>query len=126
MKIVGRKILIACKDFEVEAELLEEKCPKTCGAIWNSLPFEAELEVWKEEVYFEIPVKIAPENPTLKTRAGDVAYWTEGLGFCIFFGLSQPISQVNTFARVKEGVELFRRVKSGDKIAVKRSGALGR
>lgn len=122
---MGRKILIACRDFEVEAELLEERCPKTCDAIWNALPLEAELEVWKEEVYFDIPVRIAPENPTSKTSAGDVAYWPEGQGFCIFFGRSQPISKVNVFARVREGVELFKLVKTGDSIKVKRSGALG-
>lgn len=112
-------MVIACKDFEVEAELLEERCPKTCEAIWRALPLEAELEVWKEEVYFEIPVKIEPENPTPETRAGDVSYWPEGPGFCIFFGSSQPISPVNTFARVEKSAEQFRRVKTGDKIVVK-------
>jgi hypothetical protein len=76
-----RKIAIACKDFEVKAEFLEDLRPKTCEAIWKALPFEAELEIWKEEVYFEIPVKIPPEDPTPKTEAGDVSYWPEGPGF---------------------------------------------
>jgi len=119
MGSVSKRIVIACKGFEVEAELSEEQRPKTCEAIWAALPFEAELEIWKEEVYFEIPVKIPPENPTPKTTAGDVSYWPEGPGFCIFFGRSQPISPVNTFARIKEGVEQFRQVKTGDKIVVR-------
>lgn len=116
-----RKLVIICRDFEVEAELLERECPKTCDAIWRALPFEAELEIWKEEVYFEIPVKILSENPTPKTTTGDVSYWPEGPGFCIFFGRSQPISPVNTFARIKSGVKNFRKVKTGDKISVRKA-----
>jgi hypothetical protein len=111
---VVRKIKIVCRDFEVEAELLEKLCQNTCGAIWEALPFDAEVEIWKEEVYFEIPVKVKPENPTPKTIAGDVSYWPEGPGFCIFFGQSQPASPVNTFARVKSGVEKFRSARTGD------------
>lgn len=114
-----RKIIIACKDFEVEAEFLEDQRPRTCEAIWHALPFEAELEIWKEEVYFEIQVKIPPENPTPKAEAGDVSYWPEGPGFCIFFGRSQPLSPVNTFARIRSGVEKFRKVKTGDRISVR-------
>ena len=116
-----RKMIIACKDFEVEAEFLEDRRPKTCEAIWQALPFEAELEIWKEEVYFEIPVKIPPEDPTPRTEAGDVSYWPEGPGFCIFFGRSQPLSPVNTFARVRSGIEKFRRVKTGDRITIRRA-----
>jgi len=116
-----KKIIIACKDFEVKAELLERERLKTCEAIWQALPFEAELEIWKEEVYFEIPVKIPPENPTPKTVAGDVSYWPEGPGFCIFFGRSQPASPVNTFARIKSGVEKFRATQTGNRITVRRA-----
>ena len=115
-----KKIIIACKGSEIEAELLDER-PRTCEAIWQALPFEAKFEIWKEEVYFNIPVKIPPENPTPRTTAGDVSYWPEGPGFCIFFGRSQPISPVNTFARIKSGIENFRKVKTGDRITVRRA-----
>ncbi|MEM2191998.1 MAG: cyclophilin-like fold protein [Candidatus Hadarchaeales archaeon] len=114
------KIRIITKEFVAEAELLPER-PKTCEGILRALPFEAEVEIWKEEVYFEIPVKIPPENPTPNATAGDVAYWPEGPGFCIFFGRSQPLSPVNTFARIGEGVEKFRRVRSGDWVRVEAS-----
>lgn len=116
-----KKMLIMSKDIVVEAELFERDCPRTCEAIWQALPFEAELEIWKEEVYFEIPVKIPHENSAPKTTAGDVSYWPEGPGFCIFFGRSQPISPVNTFARINSGVENFRKVKTGDRITVKKA-----
>jgi len=116
---MGRKIRIICSGFEVEAEMMEEDQPKTCQAIWEALPFEAELEVWKEEVYFEIPVKTPSENPTPKTTAGDVSYWPDGPAFCIFFGRFQPISAVNTFAKIASGVENFRKLKTGDRITVR-------
>ena len=116
-----RKIKIVCRDFEVEAELREKLCPKTSDAIWKALPFDAEIEIWKEEVYFDIPLKVEPENPTPKTQAGDVSYWPKGPGFCIFFGRSQPISPVNTFARVESGVEKFRAARTGDRITVRQA-----
>ncbi len=115
-----KKLRISCSGFEVEAEMLESEKPKTCEAIWRALPFEAEAEIWKEEVYFEIPVKISPEGPTPKTTAGDVSYWPEGPGFCIFFGKSQPISPITTFAKIRSGIDKFRKVKSGEKITVER------
>lgn len=97
---------------------MEELRPMTCEAIWKALPLEGEAEIWKEEVYFEIPVRIGAEKPTPRTAAGDVAYWPDGPGFCIFFGRSQPISPVNTFARVESGIEGFRGVKGGNVIRV--------
>jgi hypothetical protein len=118
---MSKKMIIICSDFEAEAEMMEEKQPKTCHAIWEALPFEAELEVWKEEVYFGIPVKTTLENPTPKTTNGDVSYWPDGPAFCIFFGRSQPISAVNTFAKIASGVENFRKLRSGDRITVKRA-----
>ena len=116
-----RILLISCKGFRVEAELLDDLRPKTCEAIWRALPLKGEVEIWKEEVYFEIPVRIEPENPTPKSKKGDVAYWPDGPGFCIFFGKSQPLSPVNTFARIREGIEKFRAVRTGDLIQVERA-----
>ncbi|MEM2878739.1 MAG: cyclophilin-like fold protein [Candidatus Hadarchaeales archaeon] len=114
-----RRIKITCRDFSVGAVMLDVR-PVTAMSIWEALPLEADAEIWKEEVYFEIPTKIEPESPTPRTSAGDVSYWPEGPGFCIFFGKSQPISPVNTFARIEGGIEKFRSVKSGDRIKVER------
>ncbi len=115
-----KKLKISCSGFEVEAEMLEGETPKTCEAIGQALPFDAEAEIWKEEVYFEIPVRISSEAPTPKTTAGDISYWPEGPGFCIFFGKSQPISPITTFAKIRSGIEKFRKVNSGDRIRVER------
>lgn len=116
-----RKITIELKDFEVQAELLEHEHSRICEAIWRSLPFEAYIEIWKEEVYFEIPVKIQLEYPTRKTTTGDVSYWPDGPAFCVFFGRSQPIGPVETFARIGNGIEKFRELNTGDYAIVKKS-----
>ncbi len=115
-----RKIAIKFRCYEVEAELLEKEHPKTCEAIWNALPFDAETEIWKEEIYFEIPVKAKLENPTAKTTAGDVCYWPDGPAFCVFFGKSQPVGPVNTFAVITNGIENFWELKKGDRVTVEK------
>lgn len=118
---MARKVGIVCRDFEVEVDLLEKQSPKTSDAIWKALPIKAKAEIWKEEVYFRIPVKIEPENLTPKTQAGDVSYWPEEPSFCIFFGRSQPYSPVSTFARIRSGIENFRKVRTGDRIEVRKA-----
>lgn len=80
---------------------------------------EGSANVWKEEVYFIIPTEINPENTTLRTEKGDVAYWPDGPGFCIFFGESQPAGPIQVFGKVKEGIEKFQRIKNGDIVKVR-------
>lgn len=116
-----RKIVISCRDFEIEAKMLEDDRPKTCDAIWKALPMEGDALIWKEEVFFDVSLEIEPENATLKTESGDVSYWPEGPAICVFFGKSQPVSSVSTFARLKGNVEKMRKVEKGDKITI--SGA---
>lgn len=116
-----RKIKIETENFEIKARLLEEKRPETCKNIWEELPFEGAASVYKEEIYFDIPTEIEPEKASMNTQAGDISYWPEGPAFCIFFGESKPVSPVNTFARVEEGIEKFEEVTRGEKIKVHRS-----
>ncbi len=115
-----REIKILAKDIEVKATLLEDERPKTCEAIWEALPLEGKASLYKEEIYFDIPIDIEPEDATPNTQKGDVSYWPEGPAFCLFFGGSQPVSPVNTFARVDEGVEDFGEVEDGDEVVVRK------
>lgn len=115
---MARKIILKFADFEAEVDLLEENHAQLCEAIWRALPFEGVVDIWKEEVYFEIPVKIKPERPTTRTRAGDVSYWPDGPALCVFFGSSQPVGPVETFGIIRQGIENFRRLKAGDKVTV--------
>ncbi len=113
----------------VEAELLEDKSPKTASAIWEKLPFESRANRWGEEVYFTIPVEIGEENPQETVEVGDIGYWPPGRGFCIFFGPTpisregeiRPADPVNVFGRIIGDPKIFRKVRSGDRIRVERA-----
>ncbi|MFX1378967.1 MAG: cyclophilin-like fold protein [Promethearchaeota archaeon] len=94
---------------EVKAKLLLDKNPKTCKAIWDSLPFDINLSRWGEELYGDCPVSIPSENSQTECESGDVGYWISGQGFCIFWGPTpassgdKPVaaSPVNIFARIE-------------------------
>ncbi|MCK4380696.1 MAG: DUF3830 family protein [Candidatus Lokiarchaeota archaeon] len=101
---------------EVKAKLLLDKNPKTCQAIWDALPFDVNLSRWGEELYGAIPVKIEEENPQLECEIGDIGYWMQGSGFCIFFGKT-PVSRsnkpraasvVNIFAKILDDPMIFK------------------
>lgn len=105
---------------EVEGELIRHLAPRTVDAIVKKLPFEGRAALWKEEVYFEVPVKMGEEKAKPTVEKGTVAFWPMGNALCIFYCESQPYSPVNVVGRVIENLELFRRVKSGAKIRVEK------
>lgn len=105
---------------EAEGELVRHLAPRTVGAIAKRLPIEGRAALWKEEVYFEIPVKMGKEKAVPTVEKGAVAYWPMGNAFCIFYGESQPYSPVNIVGQVTKNLELFERVKSGTKIMVEK------
>jgi len=105
---------------EAEGELIRHLAPRTVDAIVKKLPFEGRAAQWKEEVYFEIPVKMGEEKAKPTVEKGAVAFWPMGNALCIFYGESQPYSQVNIVGRVTKNLELFERVKSGAKIRVEK------
>ncbi len=103
---------------EAEGELVRFLAPRTIDTIVRKLPVEGRAALWKEEVYFEIPVKIGEEkaNPTVET--GDIAFWPMGSALCVFYGQSQPYSSVNILGKISKNLELFKQVKSGATIKV--------
>lgn len=103
---------------EAEGELVRHLAPRTVEAIMNKLPLEGRVALWKEEVYFEIPVKMGKEKAKPTVDRGAIAFWPMGNALCIFYGESQPYSPVNIIGRVTRNVEMFGRVKSGVKIKV--------
>ena len=105
---------------EAEGELIRHLAPRTVGAIVKKLPIEGRAALWKEEVYFEIPLKMGKEKAKATVERGSVAFWPMGNALCIFYGESQPYSPVNIVGRVSKNLELFRRVKSGVKIRVEK------
>jgi len=108
---------------EAEGELIRHLAPRTVDAIVNKLPLEGRAALWKEEVYFEIPVKMGEEKAKATVETGTIAYWPMGSALCIFYGSSQPYSPVNIIGKVTKNLEMFRQVKSGMKIRVEASEA---
>ena len=103
---------------EAEGELVRFLAPRTVEALIKKMPIEGRAAIWKEEVYFETPVKMGTEKPKSKVETGTVAYWPMGSAICIFYGKTQPYSPVNVIGRVTRNLELFRKVKEGDKIKI--------
>ncbi len=105
---------------EAEGELVRYLAPRTVEAVVKELPIEGRAALWKEEVYFEIPVKMGEEKAESTVERGAIAYWPMGKALCVFYGGSQPYSPVNVIGEVTENLELFERVKSGTKIKVEK------
>jgi len=105
---------------QIKAKLLTDKNPETCKAIWDNLPFQLNLSRWGEELYGEIPVSIDKENSQVDCEVGDIGYWPDGKGFCIFFGPT-PVSKdgkpkaaspVNIFAKIEGDAKIFNQFSS--------------
>jgi hypothetical protein len=103
---------------EADGELVRFLAPRTIDMIVRKLPIEGRAALWKEEVYFETPIKMGEEKakPTIET--GTIAFWPMGSAICIFYGKSQPYSPVNIIGKITSNLDLFKQIKSGTKIRV--------
>jgi hypothetical protein len=105
-------------DGEVEGELVRFLAPRTIDMIVRKLPIEGRAAVWKEEIYFETPIKMGEEKAKPSVETGAIAFWPMGSAICVFYGTSQPYSPVNVIGKVTGNLDLFRQIKSGTKIRV--------
>lgn len=103
---------------KAEGKLVRFLAPRTVDTIVRKLPVEGRAALWKEEVYFEIPVKMGEEKAKPTVETGTIAFWPMGSALCIFYGQSQPYSPVNILGKVTKNLELFKQVKSGATIKV--------
>ena len=105
---------------EAEGEINRITSPRTADAILRSLPIEGMAALWKQEVYFDIPVKMGNEKSKATVEKGTLTYWPMGSAFCIFWGNTQPYSPVNIVGKVTKNLELFEKAKSGTKIIIEK------
>ncbi|MBE3116978.1 hypothetical protein IMZ68_07210 [Candidatus Bathyarchaeota archaeon] len=103
---------------EAEGELVRFLAPRTIDMIVRKLPVEGRSAIWKEEVYFEIPIKMGEEKAKPTVEIGTIAFWPMGSALCVFYGQSQPYSPVNILGKITKNLEVFKQVKSGAAIKV--------
>src|ERR1700690_1005143 len=108
----------------LDAELL---VTPTAQAIAAALPISSSVLTWGEEVYFDVPVKVAREPDARAVIVpGEIPYWPQGPAIAIGFGRT-PISKgnetrlaspCNVFAKALGNVKQLAKVKTGAKVAV--------
>ena len=105
---------------EAEGELIRHLAPRTVDGLTKKLPVEGRIALYKEEIYFEIPVTMGDEKAKANVEKGTIAYWPMGKALCIFYGESQPYSPVNIIGEVTKNLEIFAEVNSGTRIKVEK------
>ena len=108
----------------LEADLLDTP---TAKAIAAKLPVTSSAMTWGEEVYFDVPVKVAREKDARAVvTPGEVAYWPDGPAIALGYGRT-PISQgnetrlaspCNIFGHVIGDVKQLAKVKAGTMIKI--------
>jgi len=119
-----KKIRIGAGAIEATAELNDTR---TAQAIWEALPIKGCVNLWGEEVYFSIPLRLKLEAGQELVSIGDLGYWPDGNAFCIFFGptpVSQgdeirPASPVTVFGKIISDATTFKKIAEGTKITIR-------
>jgi hypothetical protein len=96
-----------------EGELVRFLAPRTIDYLIRKLPVEGRAALWKEEVYFEIPIKMGEEKAKPTVETGTIAFWPMGSALCVFYGKSQPYSPVSILGKITDNLDIFKQVKSG-------------
>ena len=103
---------------EAEGEFIRFLSPRSVDTIVRKLPLEGRAALYKEEVYFETPLKLGEEKAKATVEAGTIAFWPMGSALCVFYGKSQPYSPVSILGKITNNLDLFKQVKSGSTIKV--------
>ena len=121
-----RQVRIKAGSVIARAELSDTK---TAEAIWEALPFSSKVNIWGDEIYFDIPLKMELEAGQEIVNSGDLGYWPPGSAFCIFFGPTPISSQgeiraasaVGIFGKLIDDPKVFKKVQEGGGIVVERA-----
>jgi hypothetical protein len=123
-----RRIRVEVGQAKGQAELSETE---TAEAIWHALPLEGVANTWGDEIYFSIPLSLQVEATQDVVQRGELGYWPPGRAFCIFFGPTpastgeeiRPASPVSVFGQIVGDATVFKTVKDGTPVTVRRIGA---
>jgi uncharacterized protein len=103
---------------EAEGELVRFLAPRTIDMLVRKFPIQGRIALWKEEIYFEIPIKMGEEKAKSNVETGTIAFWPMGSALCVFYGKSQPYSPVSILGKITKNLEIFSQIKSGTAIKV--------
>ena len=92
---------------EAEGELVRFLAPRTIDTMVRKFPIEGRAALWKEEVYFEIPIKMGEEKAKPTVETGTIAFWPMGGALCVFYGKSQPYSPVSILGKITDNLGDF-------------------
>ena len=123
---MAKKMMIRVGQIQAEAELNNTK---TAEVIWEALPIEGRANLWGDEIYFAIPVKMGLEKGQKVVQIGDLGYWPPGTAFCIFFGETpvsrkgkiRPASAVTILGKVTSDAAVFKKVSSGANVLISKT-----
>jgi hypothetical protein len=111
----------------LEAEMNDSP---TARLIWEALPITGQVNVWGDEIYFEIPVsaKLSPDARE-DVQVGELGYWPVGSAFCVFFGptpastSSEPraASPVNIVGKTVGDPSTLRQAASGQMVRLSKA-----
>ncbi len=118
------RIRVAWKGGEVTANLRETLTVKQLVA---ALPCESSASTWGDEVYFELPVKVALEADARQVvEPGMVCFWVQGNALALPFGPTPAsrgdecrlVTPCNVLGRIEGDPQQLKNVKAGDAIRV--------
>lgn len=103
---------------EAEGEMVRFLAPRTIDMLVRKFPIMGRIALYKEEIYFEIPIKMGEEKAKPTVETGTIAFWPMGSALCVFYGKSQPYSPVSVLGKITKNLEMFSQIKSGTAIKV--------
>jgi uncharacterized protein len=123
---MNTRIILSFGDLEIGAVLDDNETSKKIIGI---LPFDSDISLWGNEIYFSVPVANELEDAKEELEVGEIAFWPPGSAFCIFFGktpastgdLPKAISPVTPIGRLwgKKALEDIKKVASGDQVVMR-------
>ena len=109
-----RRIRLSAGSVSMLGELNDTE---TANQIRQSLPIVGKAQVWGDEIYLPIAVKLPEQDAQREVPSGTLAYWPPGHSFCIFFG-QRPYSAVNVIGRLLAEPHDWKQVGDGTEVRI--------
>lgn len=123
---MANAITIASGTVQVQVELNNTA---TARALLAILPVKTTVNIWGEEIYFDVPLDMEIEGGTEVVRVGDMAYWPDGPSLCLFFGRTpasrgneiRAASPVTVLGRIVGDPKVLKSARPGAEVTVQKT-----